>query len=118
MIIKYFSPAALCLAVITWLSVAPNVPMPKLELFSADKLFHALSYSILSGLLLFGFHRSKGRKVSETGMLLSFLLAAGYGVFMEWVQGTFFPYRVYEYEDMIANAAGALLAVVVYRAWA
>jgi VanZ family protein len=33
---------------------------------------------------------------------------------MEWVQGTFYPNRFFEYYDMLANTAGAILAGTVY----
>jgi VanZ family protein len=46
---------------------------------------------------------------------LIFLLATGYGAFMEWIQGTFFPNRSFEYDDMIANTAGVFLAIMIFR---
>lgn len=115
MIIKPFLPAALWLAIITYLSVTPNVQLPRLEWFSADKLAHAAAYAMLTGLLLWGFRRKESRSPNRGEMFLSFGLAAGYGAFMEWIQGTFFPYRFFEYDDMLANAAGAFLVVMIHR---
>jgi len=110
---KPFMPAALWLAVITYLSVTPNVQLPKFELFSADKLAHAGAYALLAWFMAWGVWKLKGRKASPGELFLIFCLAVGYGALMEWVQGTFFPNRFFEYDDMLANAAGAFLAVII-----
>ncbi len=110
---KPYLPAALWLTVVTILSVSPNVQLPKFELFSADKLAHAGAYALLFGLLVWGVRKSKDRAATRGEMLLFFCLATGYGALMEWVQGTFFPYRLFEYDDMLANAAGAFLALIL-----
>lgn len=115
MTFKPFWPAALWLLVITYLSVSPGVQLPKMELFSADKLAHAGAYALFAGLLLWGRAKSTGRRASRTESLVVFALAAGYGALMEWVQGTFFPYRFFEYDDMLANAAGAFLVLMADR---
>lgn len=106
-------PAALWLAVITYLSVTPSLQLPKIELFSADKLAHAGAYAVLALLLAWGVWKLRARMATRGELVLIFCLAAGYGALMEWVQGTFFPYRFFEYDDMLANAAGAFLAVIV-----
>ncbi len=113
--IKPFLPALLWLAAITFLSVSSNVPMPKLNFFSPDKLAHAGAYALLTWLLIRGGSKSKNSPMSRNELLLIFCFAAGYGAFMEWVQGTFFPNRFFEYDDMLANAAGAFFVVLFYR---
>lgn len=116
--LKYLIPALLWLAVITWLSVMPNMQLPNVKFFAPDKLGHAGAYGLLSGLLLWGFARAETAKgvrlgTRETGGILAF--AAAYGVLMEFVQYAFVPGRYYEYGDMLANASGAVLGWLAFR---
>lgn len=112
---KSYLPAAVWLLIITYLSVTPSLHLPRFELISADKLGHAAAYALLAGLILWAIIRERGRSANNPEQRVVFLIAGGYGIFMEWVQGTFFPYRSFEYDDMIANAAGAFLAIMTYR---
>lgn len=111
-------PAAIWLLIVTGLSVTPGVSLPKFDLLSADKIGHVAAYGILAGLLLWGFARSTGRRAGRKDILLIFMFSVFYGVLMEFIQGAFIPGRFYDYDDMIANAAGALLAVVSYKLFA
>jgi len=113
MTLKPFLPAILWLAIVTYLSVTSNLQLPKIKLFSADKLGHAGAYALLVWLLAWGVWKSKNRAVASREMFFIFCFTAAYGALMEWVQGTFFPNRFFEYDDMLANAAGALLAVML-----
>jgi VanZ family protein len=115
---KPFVPAMIWLAIITWLSVTPGVQMPKFNLISADKLAHAAAYGLLAGLLIRAVRRARQRAISRAGMWGIFGFSTAYGALMEWVQGTFFPGRFFEYDDMLANAAGAFLALIfVHLKW-
>lgn len=109
---KPFLPALLWLLAITFLSLSSNVPMPKVNFFSPDKVAHAGAYAVLTGLLALGLRKPQG-SLSNRNLLLIFCFAAGYGALMEWVQGTFFPNRFFEYYDMLANASGALFAIII-----
>ena len=62
---KPFMPAALWLAAITYLSVTPSLQLPKIALFSADKLAHAGAYGLLAGLLVWGVWKLKGRMATR-----------------------------------------------------
>lgn len=108
---KAFLPAFVWLVGITLLSTGANVPMPRFNLFGPDKLAHAGAYALLSWLLLYGCKKIWG-KPDARALTFVWLFAAGYGALMEVVQGTFFPNRFFEYDDMIANAAGALIPVL------
>jgi len=108
-----FLPALLWLIAITFLSLSSNVPMPRVNFFSPDKVAHAGAYALLTWLLALGLRKSKTGPLSNRNLLLIFCFAAGYGALMEWVQGTFFPNRFFEYYDMLANATGALLAIII-----
>ncbi len=113
-----YLPAFIWLVIITILSTSPGVPMPKFNLFSTDKLGHAAAYALLTWLLFKGVKAAKNRSANWKEATVIFCLAAGYGVLMEFVQGTFFPYRFFEIDDMLANGIGALivtLGVVMQR---
>ena len=111
--LKPFLPALIWLLVITFLSLSSNVPMPRVNFFSPDKVAHAGAYAVLTWLLALGVRKSQKSALSHSNLLLIFCFAAGFGALMEWVQGTFFPNRFFEYNDMLANASGALFAIVI-----
>ena len=108
-----YLPALVWLAIVTGLSVMPGVPMPKFNLFSADKIGHAAAYALLAWLLLRGFKAQHKRAANARETLMFFGLATGYGILMEFVQGTFFPYRFFEVDDMLANTFGAMVAALI-----
>jgi VanZ family protein len=108
--IKAFLPAFVWLLVITKLSTMPGLQLPKFDLISMDKLAHAFVYAVFVVLAMWGFSRNSGQRPTFREGFISFAVAATYGAFMEWVQGTFFPGRFFEYDDMLANAFGAAVA--------
>ena len=89
--------------------------MPDFNLFQADKLGHAAAYALLVWLTLRGVSRLK--KPEDMGWrhgFFVFLFASGFGVLMEFVQRTFFPGRHFEFDDMLANTAGAAAGWFIY----
>lgn len=100
-----YLPAFVWLLIITYLSTSPGISLPAFSLFSADKLAHAVVYGMLVVLLWFG-HRRQHDLGKYWGISV-FLGATLYGAFMEYIQATYFPGRSFEFDDMIANAAGA-----------
>ncbi len=112
---KYYFPAAVWLLVITGMSLVPKMQLPKFDLISADKAGHLAAYFVLVGLMLYGYHRHKSAPAApRTGWLLAGA-ATAYGALLEFVQGNFIPGRFFGYDDMIANALGALGAWLLYR---
>lgn len=109
-------PALLCLTAITILSVLPSMQLPKFELVAPDKLGHALAYGTFTWLALRGLRRNAGRLIRR-GVWWTVCLAIAYGVLMEFVQYAFVPGRFYEYDDMLANAFGAVVAWGIFTAW-
>lgn len=109
-----FLPALLCLVGITLLSVFPNPQLPKFNLISSDKLLHALAYGTQAWLLLWGWRRKTSSPVGGSARLSALAAAAAYGVLMEWVQYALVPSRFYEFDDMLANAAGAAIAAFFF----
>lgn len=93
------------LVAITWLSTRGSIPLPGFRLLEVDKLAHAAAYALLAALVLLAIPHRNFRRYG-----LVFGLAFGYGALMEWVQYRFFPHRFFEWDDMVANGIGALMA--------
>ena len=91
------------------LSVMP-VSGPKTEL-PVDKIVHFILYGLTS-ILLFRFFISKTN--SRRALFKAVAIASIYGAAMEVVQ-YFLPYRSFSLGDMAANAAGAVLACLIYK---
>jgi VanZ family protein len=108
--LKAYLPTLVWVVVITIVSTMPGIQLPNFNLFSADKLAHAIMYATFVFLVVRDFKKKNGRWPDFKEGMTFFLLSAGYGVFMEWVQGTFFPGRFCELDDMIANTFGAIVA--------
>lgn len=104
--LRRYGPSLAWLSLITLLSVIPSKAVPGFNLFSFDKIGHAVFYGVLTWLLLRA--RQPARPLPVAGIALC---AIGYGVLMEYVQYAFVPGRFYEYDDMIANALGAGVGV-------
>lgn len=87
-----------------WVSSQPN-PFPfRHELFSHDKLLHALAYGVLAGLVLGALARSR---LGLRAVVASAALAVAYGVTDEWHQ-SHVPGRDADPADVAADAVGAI----------
>lgn len=113
--LKYYLYPTLWLGVVTILSVLPGVSLPKFNLFSADKAGHFFVYGVLCASALYGVSGLRSGKIKWRHIAVTIALSAAYGVLMEWVQYAFIPGRTYEFDDMIANLAGAIAGGAVYR---
>jgi VanZ family protein len=107
---KYFIPVIIWTVIITILSTMPGLPSFDWNLVSVDKAAHFTVYAILSWLVFRGFYRNFGQ-INWKYALISFAIAAFWGMLMEWIQGTFFPYRSFEWPDEVANIIGAAIGV-------
>jgi len=86
---------------------------PGLDFFSADKLAHFLVF----GLLATACFRALGGKFHPNARsLIAVLLVAGFGAVDE-IHQSFTPGRSMEFDDWLADLAGAVVAVAVYRLW-
>lgn len=74
----------------------------------SDKLYHAIAYGLLGGLLLLSLKPKTGG-FSSGQVLLSIIIASLYGVSDEFHQ-SFIPGRSADPADWLADTAGALLA--------
>ncbi len=107
---KHYLPATLWLLFITSMSLVPKLQLPKFDLLSTDKVGHLGAYALLVWLVLYGFKKAKGRRATVQESAFIFGAAVLYGALIEVIQGNFIPGRVFGYDDMIANAAGAAAA--------
>ncbi|MDW8229401.1 MAG: VanZ family protein [Saprospiraceae bacterium] len=110
---RAFAPALLWLAAVVFLSTTGGVSMPKFQLLSTDKIAHAAAYALLSWLTLWGFIRWRRRAELYHG-IATVVVASLIGAGLEYVQFRYFPDRAFEYDDMLANAVGALLGWWVF----
>ncbi len=107
---KPYLPALAWLLIITGMSLWPKIQLPEFNLFSTDKLGHVAAYALLVWLILYGFKKQNGRNASWKEGLTIVCAATLYGALIEFVQGNFIPGRLFGYDDMIANTAGAVAA--------
>lgn len=110
----YFLPATAWAGVIFWLSIAPSLELPKIDLFEEDKIGHFGAYAVLTLLLVGAGQRWVAPEpIARRPVWLWALLAFLFGVFMECYQGLFVPGRLFDPYDMLANGVGA-----AFMAWA
>jgi hypothetical protein len=122
-------PALLWVIFIIVLSVLPGKDIPAFgwgNLFSIDKLVHALFYGLLSWLLLHGEMLRQqrqndprttwhifGRAFPIVNIVLIFAIALGFG--LELVQKYCCADRFFELADALANSVGAFVVWLWYR---
>lgn len=117
---KHRTPRLQWLAPLIWaivlliLSTLPTSRLPKIRNWTdwvgVDKLAHLLVYAVFAVLLYLPL---RGKRIN-TG-LWSVVIAALYGVGMEFLQATLSTGRGYDPADMLANLIGALLGWLLIR---
>ena len=95
------------IAVVVYLSLTSKPMTIDLGFSMQDKLFHMLAYFSLMGWFAQVYHVSKQR-------LMFAVLFIILGVLMEYVQ-SLNPARYYEFQDMVANALGVVIAVLLAK---
>jgi VanZ family protein len=95
---------AVWVVTVMYLSLTPNPPEP-MHFLNADKLEHALAY----GFLMLWFCQVYQQPAPRI-LVASLLVALGVGI--EYLQ-RMTAYRVFDYADMLANAAGVLLSMIL-----
>ncbi len=81
-----------------------------------DKLLHAGAYFGLTLLWIFWIYGVKIKQLQNLRYKSAFyvaLCAIGYGIVIEYLQGALTSYRTPDGWDIVANAAGAILALIV-----
>ena len=113
---KALLPSILWSLVILVLSAMPGISLPESfwDFISIDKLAHIGVYGIQTFLLLMGLSTqisNDAKKVAVIALIISIL----YGILMEAMQYTFFPYRYFEYLDIIANIIGSFTGLLIFK---
>lgn len=117
---KYFK-APLIWAILIWaFSSIPSTELPDFSLwrlFSADKLIHAFLYAVLAFLLMgSSLKQFVYKKIHYNAISFSLITAILFGAGIELYQEYVLVDRYGDYVDGIANAIGALIGVLVFRA--
>jgi VanZ family protein len=86
------------------------------EIIHLDKLVHIALFGSLSFSFFFHFEKSKYEKLKSVrakAYVLIFCIL--YGIGMEYYQKYYVPSRGFEIADMLADAAGAILALPLFN---
>lgn len=102
------------MAGIYWISSQPGI-QSDLDIPGLDKIFHAGAYGLLAGLWLLALSPGE-RGYSGLQLGLAAGIASLYGITDEWHQ-RFVPGRMADGWDLVADATGALLAVLILQFW-
>jgi VanZ family protein len=85
---------------------------PHIKISNSDKLGHFIAYLLLS---LSWLYALKNYPLKKNKKYLFISLLIGYGIIIEVLQGVLTTYRQADLYDIIANSAGVLFAVILYR---
>jgi len=79
-----------------------------LKLLSVDKLIHAFIFFVLTSL---SFLTAIKFNLSAFMLTLCVLLSIAYGASLEWMQANYFSNRSADWQDIIANSFGCVIAL-------
>lgn len=113
-----FAPLIMCAAAIAWLSLTPNPRndahmMDFLEVVGGELWAHGIAWGVLALTARWGGIAWGTRRRACT---LAWVLCVGYGILMEVLQH-FVPGRGAQLADLLADAAGAGIGVLVMDRW-
>ena len=106
-------PVAAYMAAIFFVSADPTPPMPDRV---SDKTLHLLAYGGLAVLAFRAVAGGLAARVTPTAAIRTLVITIGYAITDELHQ-RFVPGRSAEISDLLADAAGAALALIALRAW-
>ena len=84
----------------------------KVNITLGDKIFHAVTYMILSFLWYLTFYYNLNSSKTKA-LLYAMLVSITFGIIIEILQGTVTAYRSADINDVIANTIGVLIMSVV-----
>ena len=111
--ILWFIPAICVFIGILVLSTLLSVPIQIEGISFTDKLSHLFAYSVLAFTLLFAF--AKQSRMLPYSVIWVIILCSIYGVFLEWVQYSFFPNRYFEWLDALVNVIGTSIGGLGFK---
>ncbi len=95
---------------IAYLSLTTMEGIP-IEMDNKDKFLHGLAYFTLAFFWLFAVKKSQF-SILARGIVV--FLVISYGILIEYAQGTFTDYRMFDLMDVVANTIGTVLAIVFF----
>ena len=107
--------AILITAGILFLSLIRVNNMPQLDVKSIDKYYHLVAYFFLTLSWLVYFN-TKYKKLKNNYLILIILILTIFGIVVEVLQRIITDYRLFDYQDMIANTIGVLFATSLFLA--
>ena len=108
-----WGPVIAYMAAIFYLSAQSSPPVPSRV---PDKLLHAIEYFGLGIVVFRAVAGGLSSAVDGTRARLTMLITVAYAVSDE-VHQLFVPYRSADVRDLLADATGGAIALVVYQAW-
>ncbi len=106
--------AVLYTCVITWLSLAKVFIPIDIKVEGSDKIGHFLAYFVFAIVWFLPFFFSRKQPMSFSKSLwLSAVFGFLFGLLMEFFQAVLTSYRNSDWNDVLANTSGIILAVIV-----
>ncbi len=93
------------------LSFLPSSSIPKVDIWSPDKIVHVLIYLTLSLFLGIAIYQSRG-KINQKAFILNIIGCISFGCGIEIFQPILTD-RYYEFYDIIANSAGTIVGSMI-----
>jgi VanZ family protein len=99
-------------AALTLVCLVPLNGVIKVNITLGDKIFHAVTYMILSFLWYLTFYYNLNSSKTKA-LMYAMLVSITFGIIIEILQGTITAYRSADINDVIANTIGVLIMSVV-----
>jgi VanZ family protein len=113
---KYFIFLIIWLSVIFTLSLFSFKIDADPKLANEDKLVHLFFYFVLTVLLIKFFKKEISIDlVNKNGLILGIIIAFTYGTIIEFLQWAFTTTRSAEWNDILANSLGIIIAIVFLK---
>lgn len=115
---KYLLPVILWSLIILWLISIPGSNMPKTPLLAIphfDKLVHFGIFAVFAFLLNYGLGKQAAVFCQKHQYIISLLIGGVYSAGTELLQYFFIPARSGEFWDFLANLAGCVVGVLVFK---
>lgn len=115
--LRYFAPAILWIILILVVCTLPGNDIPSnsfLDKIHFDKFVH---FGLFGGIVLFlslGIYKQK-KYISPLTLVLLVIVAAGYGLAIEFIQKYWAIGRSFDMYDVVADTLGAIAGVWVFK---
>ena len=116
-LVKYCAPAILWTILIMVLSTLPGKDIPSNSFFEKvhfDKIVHFCLFVGIVLLLSLAVYRQK-RHISPGTLVMFVIIAAGYGLAIEFIQKYWAVGRSFDMYDVIADSLGAIAGVWLFK---